>query len=162
MRRFFLTVILLAAGCAQPGGLELRPASSAEILTYVRESPARVKVVNFWATWCVPCREEFPDLVRVGEEYRDRGLEMIFVSADFPEQSAEALAFLEEQGVDGVTFLKNEGNDDAFIAAFDPAWMGELPATIVYDASDEKTHVWHGPTTFEAVSRQVEPLLNTP
>ncbi len=143
------------------GLIELRTAGADEILDYVRQHPSRVKVVNFWATWCVPCREEFPDLVRAGQTFKDRGMEMIFVSADFPDQEADVIAFLKEQGVEGVTFLKKDGDDDAFISAFDPEWMGELPVTFVYDAEGDKRHAWLGPTTFDEVSQQVTPLLES-
>lgn len=147
------------APAASAGDFELRLATSAEVLDYVRDSPAQVKVVNFWATWCVPCIQEFPDLVRVADEYRDRGVEMIFVSADFPDQEPQAIAFLHEQGARGVSFLKNEG-DDAFISAFDTEWMGELPATMIYGTDDERVAVWHGKTTYDAVSQKVDSLLN--
>lgn len=175
MRRFPLVLVLLLAACGsdpeavestgeglpvqQTSSVELRAATSEDVLTYVRESPASVKIVNFWATWCLPCREEFPDLIRVADEYRDRGVEVVFVSADFPEQEPEAIRFLNEQGAAGVSFLKNEG-DDAFISAFDEDWMGELPATILYGPDDEKVAVWHGITTYEALTAVADSVLN--
>ena len=42
------------------------------LLKIIREIDANVKVVNVWATWCQPCREEFPDLLRAYEKTRDR------------------------------------------------------------------------------------------
>src|SRR5262245_24408831 len=42
----------------------------------------RVVLVNFWATWCVPCREEFPDLARLEKAYRDKGVAVLGVSID--------------------------------------------------------------------------------
>lgn len=149
----------LGSTTSADGTVDLKAATSAEVLDYIRDNPAQIKVVNFWATWCVPCREEFPDLVRFANDYQDRGVDVIFVSADFPDQEPQAITFLREQGAKGVSFLKNEG-DDAFISAFDTEWMGELPATMIYGADDERVAVWHGKTTYDAVSQKVDSLLN--
>ncbi len=140
--------------------IELRHATSSEVLEYVADSPAKVKIVNFWATWCVPCREEFPHLVRLQREMRDQGVEVVFVSADFLDQEPDALLFLQEQGARGVSFLKDEKDDD-FIAAFDDGWMGELPTTIVYGPDDAKAAVIKSTVTYEGLRQRVLTLLNS-
>jgi hypothetical protein len=73
-----------------------------------------------------------PDLMQIRREYEPRGLRMVLVSADFPDQSEEARHFLTEQGVDFPTFLKT-GKDMEFINQLDTRWSGALPATFVYD-----------------------------
>src|SRR6266540_6434847 len=62
---------------------EVDAAGLAERIT--REK-GRVVLVNFWATWCVPCREEFPDLSRLQQNYGSRGLRILGVSTDFASQ----------------------------------------------------------------------------
>src|SRR6185369_8806786 len=54
----------------------------------IAKERGRVVLVNFWATWCVPCREEFPDLSRLQHKYRTRGLQVLGVSTDFASQTA--------------------------------------------------------------------------
>ncbi|HYM81181.1 MAG TPA: TlpA disulfide reductase family protein, partial [Candidatus Limnocylindria bacterium] len=98
----------------------------------MREPGAEVVLVNIWATWCAPCREEFPDLMRLNERYRDRGLRLILVSADFEDQLPLARRFLAKQGVDFPSYLKT-GDDMRFINAMDSRWTGALPATLIYD-----------------------------
>ena len=56
-------------------------------------------LVDFWATYCVPCRAEMPQLVALEGRYRSRGLQLIAISADEPEQEAGALEFLRKQRV---------------------------------------------------------------
>src|SRR5215510_3305954 len=50
-----------------------------KILTDLRDRPL---LINFWATWCDPCRDEFPDLVKIDSEYRPKSLEFVTVSLD--------------------------------------------------------------------------------
>ena len=51
----------------------------------------KVMLVNLWATWCGPCRMETPELVKLNKEFKDRGVEMIGLSTEDPEASAEAV-----------------------------------------------------------------------
>jgi thiol-disulfide isomerase/thioredoxin len=61
----------------------------------------KVLLVNLWATWCVPCRLETPELVRLYKEYQPRGVELIGLSTENPEASAETVrSFVKEYKVD--------------------------------------------------------------
>jgi thiol-disulfide isomerase/thioredoxin len=61
----------------------------------------KVVLVNLWATWCGPCRMETPELVKLHKEYQSRGVEMIGLSTEDPEASAESVSeFVREYNVD--------------------------------------------------------------
>ena len=61
----------------------------------------KVLLVNLWATWCGPCRMETPELVKLNKEFRDRGVEMIGLSTEDPEASADSVSdFIREYKVD--------------------------------------------------------------
>ena len=61
----------------------------------------KVLLVNLWATWCGPCRMETPELVRLNKEFRDRGVEMIGLSTEDPDASAQSVhEFVREYKVD--------------------------------------------------------------
>jgi thiol-disulfide isomerase/thioredoxin len=111
-------------------------------------------VVNVWATWCTPCREEFPDLLRLHRAYRERGLRLILVSADFEDRVDEVRGFLDREGVDFETFLKT-GDDMHFIDRLDPKWSGALPATFVYDGRGALRNFHEGRTSYA----ELEPLV---
>jgi thiol-disulfide isomerase/thioredoxin len=96
---------------------------------------AQPLLVNFWATWCVPCRKEFPDLVRIGADYRERGLRFALISADdVSDIKTTVPKFLREMRATSISaYLLNATDTEAAIAQVDPAWGGELPATFLFD-----------------------------
>jgi thiol-disulfide isomerase/thioredoxin len=146
------------SGRAATESVEITPASGDEIRRAIRVSGARATVVNVWATWCLPCREEFPDLMRLYRTYRDSGVALVLVSADFEDQLDAARQFLIEQGVDFPSFFKG-GKDAEFIDALDPRWSGALPATWIYDADGVIRHFREGKTTFQALEQKLLRVL---
>jgi thiol-disulfide isomerase/thioredoxin len=99
-----------------------------------RERPL---LVNFWATWCAPCREEFPDLVKIRGQYAEDRLDFVLVSLDDPADIGKAVPeFLAEARATALpSYLLHAADDGAAINLVDPTWSGELPATFLYDRS---------------------------
>jgi thiol-disulfide isomerase/thioredoxin len=157
-----LLVAVTAAHAASPhaasshqAGPPIVRATPAEIVTRATRPGARVTIVNVWASWCVPCREEFPALLRVARSHRADGLRLVLVSADFDDQIGAARRFLVTQGVTDTCWLKT-GSDMTFIDMLHPSWSGALPATLVYDAHGRLTAFWEGAadsTRFEQAVR---------
>ncbi len=170
-------VAVLAAGAAVASGLDaadvrpvpptsrrtlVQPAvervTAAGLQRVVRAAAGRVVLVNVWATWCEPCRQEFPDLLKLRRALAGRGLDLVLVSADFDSRLPQVRSFLAAQGVEFTTYLKGE-SDTAFIDGLDPAWSGSLPATLVYDRSGTLREFWEGPATYETLLGKVNELL---
>jgi thiol-disulfide isomerase/thioredoxin len=162
-------ILLLFAGCAPPqgsgdGAAAARSGAPApaeagvdEILERVRDSGAKAVLVNVWATWCAPCREEFPDLMRLRRSQDDGDFDLVLVSADFDTPLEEIRGFLTEQGVDFPSYLKS-GSDMRFIETLDPNWSGALPASFLYDAEGVRRHTWVGKVTYDELAEQVRRL----
>jgi len=144
---------------SRPALPEIQDASADDVLAAVREPGARVVVVNVWATWCAPCRQEFPDLMRLNERYQDRGMRLVLVTADFDDQIGEARQFLAQQGIEFLTYHKT-GNDQRFIDGLSPKWTGALPATLVYDSHGVLRHFWEGRATFATMESNVLDVLS--
>jgi thiol-disulfide isomerase/thioredoxin len=128
------------------------------LLEAVRAPGAKATLVNIWATWCVPCREEFPDLVRLERTYRDRGLRVLFVCADFDSEMPAARRFLAEHGVTYPSYFKT-GDDMKFIDALSPKWSGALPATVLYDAAGTRRDSWEGQASYATFESKVNAVL---
>jgi peroxiredoxin len=82
----------------------------------VRLSDLRGKavVLNFWATWCAPCRVEMPWLVELSRQYQTRGVEVVGVSMDDPGEAAAVAQFARERGVPYTILLGNDAVGDAY------------------------------------------------
>lgn len=93
----------------------------------------RVLVVNFWATWCEPCREEMPDLVAAAKKFPSRDLAVTLVSLDSQKTGpTQVPKFLKEQKVPFVCWLAKSRDPQDFIDTVDRTWDGSLPYTLIY------------------------------
>ncbi|MGD9764027.1 MAG: TlpA family protein disulfide reductase [Candidatus Binatia bacterium] len=155
-------VLLASTALAGPpvpaGAPSLIRATAPDLLAAVRAPGAAATLVNVWATWCIPCREEFGDLLRLRAAYADRGLRVLFVSGDFDSERAQVEAFLRDHGVSFVTYLKT-GDDMQFIDALDPQWTGALPATFIYDRQGTRRQSLFGKSSYAALEELVNGAL---
>jgi len=103
----------------------------------------KLRLINLWATWCGPCVAEFPDLVTINHMYRDRGLELVSISADEPANKDKALKFLQRQQASGTNYIYVGDDKYKMIEAVDPKWDGALPYTILVQP-DGKIVYAHG------------------
>jgi len=146
------------AAPAAPAALQVEVAELPAILAAIKAPGAQAVLVNVWATWCEPCREEMPDLVRFYRDNRAQGLRLVLISADDDDQRAEVARVLTALGFDGPAFIKR-GNDMAFIDALDPQWKGALPATFLFDGKGAKKKSWLGSITYDQLRARVSGLL---
>lgn len=106
-----------------------------DLLTQQRERPL---LVNFWATFCDPCRDEFPDLVKIDKEYRPHALDFVTVSLDdVADIKTGVPKFLDEMKATMPAYLLNATDPEPAINIVDPRWRGDLPATYLYNEKGE-------------------------
>jgi len=90
----------------------------------------KVLVVNFWATWCAPCREEIPMFIKMQDKYRDRGVQFVGISIDQPDKTAQ---FTREFGINYPILI---GGFDVVDKSRDAGNQKRgLPFTLIFDRS---------------------------
>lgn len=130
-----------------------------KILARDQTSP-RPLLINFWATWCGPCREEFPDLVRIGDDYKSRNLDFILVSLDDPSELKSGVPrFLRRMRAVMPAYLLNEMEPDSVITAVDPEWAGSMPATFLLDSSGQLVYKHIGVIDPEELRAELEKVV---
>ena len=146
----------------------LRPAPAAAGVKQI-DAPGLVKLlkaggkpllVNFWATWCDPCRDEFPDLVKIDNEYRGK-IDFITVTLDEPAEINRAVPkFLAEMKAEMPTYLLKTPDETVAIAAVAKDWQGGLPFTILYDKSGAIAYFRQGKIRLDTVKVELDMLLD--
>ncbi len=139
-----------------PAIVDVAPDQIPAVLT---RAHGKAVLLNVWATWCTPCKEEFPELLALGERWSSKGLRVVFISTDPESEAAATREFLAAQKTPGPWYRK-VGGDGSFIEAMDPAWSGALPLTQLYDADGRRRAQWEGridPAVVEAAVRGLLP-----
>lgn len=146
------------AKAAPPANLPVVKQIDAVALKEVIKPSGRPLLVNFWATWCEPCREEFPDLVKFAAEYKGR-VDFITISLDdLAEIKRDVPAFLASMKADMPAYLLKTPDEDAAITSLALPWRGALPLSVIYKETGEPAYVRPGkivPATLKAELEKV-------
>ncbi|MFN1833708.1 TlpA family protein disulfide reductase [Balneola sp. MJW-20] len=159
MHKILILLVLLLSLFKADSDPVLVDADAGQILAEVAKFKGDKPVmVNFWATWCAPCVEEFPYMLELYREY-DNDFALILVSGDFIDQRDEALEFLKDQGVNFTSYFK-KGKDNDFIRKISNQWTGALPFTIIYDMDGNVSTSWEGKADKERFESELLKVLN--
>jgi thiol-disulfide isomerase/thioredoxin len=150
---FAALMLTVAAGVPATPAPVPSPAGADAILAEVKRPGASAVLVNVWATWCSPCREEFPDLLHVARELEPKGLRLVLVSVDFAGAEEATTKFLTSQGVDFPTYVRT-GKDETFVNGLEPQWSGAIPATFLYDADGKLVKFWEGKASYPVIKKR--------
>ena len=136
------------------------PVDEAGYQKLVQSQKGSVVVIDFWATYCKPCRAEMPSLVKLDAKLHAKGMRLITISGDEPESMANAKKFLNEVGAASLpAYVKRPKDDDKFIEAVDPKWQGAMPAMFIYDRTGKKVRSFIGESAIADVEAAIQKLL---
>lgn len=165
MRRKVLPVLFffIAASVmqAQSGeDIRVEEINKSGLTKLLKERKGRVLFLNMWATWCVPCREEFPSIVKLAEEYKNKPVDFSGISIDFPEETeSKIIPFLKSQKVNFTSFVNGFQHDEDLINMLDAKWSGALPATFIFDKKGKKLVFLEGKKSYEEFKKQLDAAL---
>ena len=135
---------------------------AAGLQALLKRNDAKPLLVNYWATWCDPCRDEFPDLVKIDADYRPKGLDFIAVTLDdLADIKTGVPKFLREMHAQMPVYLLNLADPEPAINMVDPKWGGALPATFLYNAKGEVVYKSLGRIKIDELRAAIEKLVGT-
>jgi thiol-disulfide isomerase/thioredoxin len=89
-------------------------------------------LITFWATWCEPCRDEFPMLNELAKEYAPKGLHIVGVNLDQDGDLILMRRFIARYKPAFPNYRRKAGGEDAFVQSVLPGWGGAIPASFFY------------------------------
>jgi peroxiredoxin len=148
----------LAKITAEP--VTLAPADAATLAALRTNNSGKVRLVNFWATWCAPCAAEFNEFVTINRIYRIRNFEMVTVSVNDPDEQTNVLKFLQRQQASNRNLIFASTDRDQLINAFDPQWQGEVPFTVLINPDGKIAYRESGSIDVLAIKRAIKKSLD--
>ncbi|MBM4157471.1 MAG: TlpA family protein disulfide reductase [Ignavibacteria bacterium] len=161
MKKIFLIVVFLflISGIGLSQNVKILT-STDEIDEIKKQNEGKVVLYNFWATWCGPCKEEFPDLMKLYNNYKDEDFVIVFFSLDIPEQIDTKLKpFLKNHSVNFLTYLIDFQNNENIIDYFDKDFGGAIPTTYIYDKSGNLKQKLVGSREYNQFESLIKDLL---
>jgi thiol-disulfide isomerase/thioredoxin len=135
---------------------------AAGLQALLKRNDAKPLLVNYWATWCDPCRDEFPDLVKIDADYRPKGLDFIAITLDdLADIKTGVPKFLREMHAQMPVYLLDLADPEPAINIVDPKWGGALPATFLYNAKGEVVYKSLGRIKIDELRAAIEKLVGT-
>jgi thiol-disulfide isomerase/thioredoxin len=140
----------------------VRAVNAEEMQALLKRDGTRPLLVNYWATWCDPCRDEFPDLVKIDQGYRAKGLDFIAITLDDLVDIKTAVPkFLREMNAKMPVYLLNVADPEPAINLVDSDWSGALPATFLYDNKGKVVYKHFGRVNPGELRAAIEKLVGS-
>ena len=117
-------------------------------------------LVTFWATWCEPCRDEYPMLNELAKQYAPQGLKVVGVSLDQDGDLILMRRFLARYKPIFPNYRKKKGEEDAFVQAVLPGWNGSIPASVFYAKDGQQIGHFVGAGDHDTYEAAIKMLLS--
>ncbi len=153
---FILSLFLNSHAFSQ----DLLPVNKQTIDSIKLANKGKVVLFNLWATWCKPCVEEFPDLMKIKKKYESSDFVLVFITLDFGDAlKNNTREFLKKNGVDFVTYYNGFEKDDELINYMNKDWDGGIPGTFIFGKTGALKKTFIGKKEFDDFDAAVKKLL---
>ena len=126
---------------------------------FLNQNDEKVHVVNFWATWCAPCVKELPHFEALQENYKGKGVEVLLVSLDFPNQYEKKLKpFIVKYNLKSRILVLDDVDMNTWIPKINKGWDGAIPVTIIYNK--DKRQFYNQTFTYNELEKELKQFLN--
>jgi len=164
IRTAIAAVVLLAAGIA-PAAPEAKAPRDPEMIDIqgfqkiLEQNRGKALLVNFWATWCEPCRDEYPMLNELAKQYAPKGLEVVGVSMDDDGDLILMRRFLARYKPVFPNYRKTAGAEAAFRQSVLAGWTGTMPVSVFYAKDGRQVRHFIGEKGREQYEEAIRGLL---
>ncbi|SFZ92775.1 AhpC/TSA family protein [Flaviramulus basaltis] len=126
---------------------------------FLNKKDDKIYVINFWATWCAPCVKELPYFEKLNENYKNKNVEVILVSLDFPHlYDTKLKPFIKEKKLTSKVIALDDVDMNTWIPKVDETWSGSIPATIIYKNDNKK--FFEQSFTYDELETELKQFLN--
>lgn len=140
--------------------IEVKIINTNDLKSIFEEAKGNALFINVWATWCEPCREEFPEIVKLADNYKNE-IHFIGISVDDAgDLSGKVIPFLESQNASFKNYLLKVKEPEDFINMLDKDWSGAVPATFIYDKSGIQKAVLIGKQSYSQFESAIKKVIN--
>lgn len=164
---FFLICVFAFAVHAQPSRVLIKSEKAVtqidiKKLESLLKPNAKPLLINFWATWCDPCREEFPDLVKLDALYKGK-IDFITISLDeLSDIDGDVPKFLTSMKAEMPAYLLHTPDESAAIKLVSKDWAGNLPLTVLMETNGKIAYQRGGKIRFDTLKENVDRVLGSP
>jgi len=140
-------------------GIKIKSFNFDGLQPYLNQKNDTVYVINFWATWCVPCVKELPYFEKLNQKYKNGKFKMILVSLDFPKMiESRVIPFIKNKNLQAEVVVLNDPDANTWIEKVAKEWSGAIPATIIY--KNDKRKFYEQSFTEEELETQIISFIN--
>ncbi len=130
----YIIFIVLGLGYANMQAQTLQIIKLADLQRIMNSSCDTTYIVNFWATWCVPCVKEFPSFEKFAKQHKNENVKVVMVSLDFKKDYDQTLIpFIKKHAIEGDVYLLDEPDYNSWINKINLDWQGEIPVTFMFN-----------------------------
>lgn len=139
MKSFFCLLFFFTFLATSAQAQEVEVIKYPDLEKIMQEEKGKIKVINFWATWCRPCIKEIPYFESLQEQFPKEELQVYLISFDNVENLEKRVKpFIEKRGIKSTVKLLDEIDYNAFIDKVDPRWSGAIPVTLVISGDQRR------------------------
>jgi thiol-disulfide isomerase/thioredoxin len=144
----------------QHGTASVKLLNASGLQTIIHRRNGKILILNIWATWCLPCMEEFPDLIKAVSAYDTNKVEVVGISLDYADEiQTKVLPFIRKNNIPFRMYLAQFHSQEQFINSVQKTWNGAIPATFIYDRNGRQKRSLIGEQTFDQFKATIDTVL---